>query len=208
MRLIPIGFSLGAFVLFGTSSRGEVRTFVAEGTVTRITDPLGTLNFTHVGAAFKYQFSFDSSAQDLNGTPSIGAYEGISSATMIGDILLPSGMPRIQIQDPNDVFSVSSNVTKPGFLNTSGAGLVLEDQVLSDALTSTALPSEPYPLDLFASSWLAGTFFHPNPGASSPYTLSIIADVDRFYAVPEPSSLLLIFELTYFLVRITIRRAT
>jgi hypothetical protein len=184
--------SLASLAVFATliplSLHGEVRTFVAERTVNRIDDPLGTLTFAYIGAAFKFKFSFDSDAPDLNETASLGIYDGIAALTTIGGGIFSSGPPRIEIQHPRDFLNAGAEFTYPGS-QRAGAGLRLGLGDSDTSLTDVLLPAVPYSLDLCSYKSLGATFQYPDPNSSSPFTALILASLDSFYAVPEPSML-------------------
>lgn len=197
-RLLILGLLLGVPAL---TQAGLIRTFAVEGVVTRITDPLGTLNFTELGAPVRFEFSFHPETPDLNETASLGVYQGMNSSLTIGGIEISSGSPTIYIAHPRDQFWVMSDFTHPGF-EGGGFGFTLGNSSSDTALDDVSLPVTPYPLDLFPYRDMGATFLYPDPGSSSPYRLTIAASVDRFYLVPEPASgALAIVSLTSLLFR-------
>jgi hypothetical protein len=83
-------------------AHAEILTFAMEGNVTSITDFGGFLDFVSIGDRFVYEFTFDTDAPDLNATPRIGQYDGISATATVSEFILPAGSPSILIQHPSD----------------------------------------------------------------------------------------------------------
>jgi hypothetical protein len=195
MRHVAIGFA-GALVL-AQVARAAVVEMEMIGRIATVQDSLGLLPFAHVGDRVVYRFSYDSEAPDTNGTPTSAFYAGIHASLRAGtqDISVLDA-PAIEIQHPNDLFDVSSNLANTGLSQNLTQGFVyfrLSDQPNGDALTSTDLPLIPYDLSLFLSRGFQVSFFGPpaSPPGENPYLGLFAGTIDFFYLVPEPVSLLL-----------------
>lgn len=168
---------------------GEVRTWVMEGPVTYITNPAGVLDSVNLGDRMKYTFTFDSDVQYFDpAIPIARGYGGIAADLQIGSWEIPCEVPSLGVQHPPDWFRVSSDVPLDfGYDRNNYVFAVL----LGGTLDSTFLPDEPYDISLFPGTYIQLNIYSPPISPYPPYTFSSVsANVDRFYSIPEPSSML------------------
>lgn len=196
-------FAFAVLCLLGitpVSGSAAILTFTFEGHVIDKHDPVGRLTFGKVGDAVAYAFSFDPQAAGTILVPTLAFYPGIASELAVGATQITSGVPRIQIQHPLDLFNVSSslNVDIPGLLPDGSIYFRLSDQAESNALTSIDLPLTPYNLAPFASRAFSVSFLAPQPGGSSE-RIGFSGLIDRF--VPEPNTLVLMMSAAIALMR-------
>jgi hypothetical protein len=192
--VLPVVVVLVAF-LRPVASRAAVLTYVTTGHVTQINDSLGLLGFVQVGDPVTYRCAFDTSQEGSHPFPGYSAYTGISSSVQAGTLEFTGGPPIMEIGHPRDSVEMHSAlaVSIPGLSPGTSIQMVLYDQVESNALTDTALPTVPYDLNPFASTWHQITFFAPPPvPGQSGIGLWIGATVDSFQVVPEPGALRLL----------------
>jgi hypothetical protein len=173
-------------------AHGEVRTFVMEGNVTVIQNPTGALDFVHLGDRVVYTFTFDSNAPDLDPVPAVGEYTFLAGSLLVGSNPIPLTPQGILVGHPLDLFEVQSGAAMSGLTNTY-ARLTLDDQAESNALVDASLPVAPYDLALFQYKGFVIQGLGPViPPGTYPSISNLEGSIDRFYAVPEASSVLLL----------------
>lgn len=171
-------------------SQGAVLTFAFEGHVTGTQGPVNLLGFGGLGSQVVYTFTFDTTAPDAYPEDeTAGQYLGLSASLGVDDARLQCQAPYLQIVHPRDYFNVWSYVdlVVPGLDPGGTVHFGLYDQTESNALTSTSLPTEPYPLGPFHNREFSMGFSTPNPAGGSAIQVGMWGAVDAFCLVPEPA---------------------
>jgi len=174
------------------ATSGAILTFAFEGQVDVVDDRHGLLPFIHAGDPVTYLFSFDSNALDTDPALGVALYDGLSASLQVAGVVLDCGAPKILVSHPRDIFRPSSsvNIDLPGLQPEGMFYVALIDQAESNALADTALPLAPYDLAPFANRGFSASFQTPLlPPPDYSETLQFWGHIDRFYAVPEPTTL-------------------
>jgi len=199
-RRIALGPVLVALVLTAGICHGEILTFAFEGTVERVNDSLGLLDWIQPGDRTTYTFTFDSDTPPSFPPQYLAEYPGISAEFTAATRSFAGSAPLITVHDHSnggmDFFNVRSSFAVDGMDAT--VYFILVDH-FGNALSDYALPSEPYDLSRFPHEKdFDSTVFGPPP--SYPTYLTFWGAIDSFYvAPPEPSSILLILLATFAL---------
>jgi hypothetical protein len=177
--LIATGAALLALAL-PVIARAEVLTWVMEGTVQNVVEsPVGWSPLGQEGDRVSYSITFDSET-----LPQHQSFQAISASAHIGSQLLSVSNPMFGfLAQPPEAFVAIGQVA---IGNITGSVDFELHHYLAGVLDSNHLPPQPYSLSDFESA----TF---NIGLYGVYPQQkwLSGTIDAFYAIPEPSSLLL-----------------
>jgi len=195
--------ALGALLGASHAAEAAVVTWRADGTITTIGDSAGYMatNFGAIAAGdpFSMTFAFESTAPDLAPATNQGGYGAIQAITAtvgtttvifatrpptLSSILLFNDVEQFpgQFQDTYLARSAATALVGGNFQVQLGLATAI-DSLLSNALTSDALPNVPFPLDDFTMQRELVVFLLGNSSQI------VRAHVDTLAVVPLPAGL-------------------
>ncbi len=127
MKTRRFAFSALCLLLTPLFARAEILTYVTQGRVTQITDPLGLLDFVQLDDTVTYRGTFDTRQAGSHPFPGYSTYSGLSSFLRVGSRDFTAEPPVMAIGHPLDLVDMESHfsTTLPGLLPQGSAKFVL-----------------------------------------------------------------------------------